>query len=78
MDRDELAGIVTLLAMGLLVGVGVPMGLIGVQILTTPPFQVTISSTIVALMFLSFAFFAGIIVYTKVRLSVGVMKIKRT
>lgn len=61
--------------MGLLVGIGFPLGLIGLQILVNPAFVVTINSHVVALMFLSFAFFAGIIVYTKTRLSVGLMKV---
>jgi hypothetical protein len=76
MDSNELAGIITLVAMGLLVGIGVPLGIIGLQLLTGPATAIMISSYVIALMFLSFAFFAGIIVYTKVRLSVGVMKVK--
>jgi hypothetical protein len=78
MDSDELAGLVTLVMMGLLVGIGVPLGAIGLQILTMPSFTLTVNSYTVALMFIAFAFFAAIIVYTKVRLSVGVMKIKRS
>jgi len=78
MNPSDVASIITLVAMGLLVGIGIPLGIIGLQILVSPAFAITISSYVIALMFLSFAFFAGIIVYTKVRLSVGLMKIKRT
>jgi len=78
MNSSDVASIITLVAMGLLVGIGIPLGIIGLQILVSPAFAITISSYVIALMFLSFAFFAGIIVYTKVRLSVGMMKIKRT
>jgi len=78
MDSSEMANMVTLVMMAMLVGIGFPLGIIGLQILVSPSFAITISSYVLALMFLSFAFFTGIIVYTKVRLSVGVMKVKRT
>ncbi len=76
MDSTNIATIITLLTMGLLVGIGIPLGAIGIQLLTMPNSAITISSYTVALMFISFAFFAAIIVYTKTRLTIGLTKIE--
>jgi hypothetical protein len=77
MDSTDLAGILALFSMAMLVGIGVPLGAIGIQLLTMPNFAFTINSYTAALMFITFALFAAIIVYTKVRLSVGVLKIQK-
>lgn len=65
-----------MIAMGLLVGIGAVLGAIGVWLLTLPYYDITINSYTVALLFLSFALFAGIIVYNKTRVSVGIVKMQ--